>query len=357
MRQRDVNRPGARRRHQLRLLPRRNFTADRAGRRQDRDAGSRERGSKLTRASAFSLKESVCGIGITGLYLGTIIAAASALLRERAAALVPALLAIFILGAGGLGFVGLNKLRFDSFTKSQGTFEKSPSTYGVVYLGHEAFDTPRAKAITEHGLLNAKRILPNGVVYAFDPPWLFARASSYALKMFRAATTPELGYIRVGNPRIGIIFLWMGWCALAVMGLFFGTANRRLWVVLVATATGAVVTLSFYDITLRGSFDLWPLVAVLALSGLYLVVPRIAAAPLRTATSLALIGTIAAGLIFTAATVVKYRDKFQEKPNSFFAPWTVKRCRNILVTYPRLSEERARALCEPPNDRQAPDAR
>jgi len=284
-----------------------------------------------------------------GLYLGTVVAAAHALWRQRGPVILPALLAMSILGAGGLGFLGLDELRFGSLTSTHGTFEASNSVYGLVYLGYGTPSDPYARAFTEHGEFNVKRILPNGLLYTFDPPWWLTRVSKLALSVFRTATEPRLGYIQVDKPRIGILFLWMNWTALAVAGLFSGTANRRLWILLLATATAALVTLAHGMITLRHRFDLWPVLAVLALSGLYVVVPRIAAYPLTTVSSLVLIGITAVGLVFTAYTLRSYTRNFQQRPEGFFGPWTVEHCIEILVTYPRLDEERARALCRPPN--------
>ncbi|EPX78817.1 hypothetical protein Salmuc_04400 [Salipiger mucosus DSM 16094] len=260
------------------------------------------------------------------LYCGVAALIVWALGQRGRAALLPAVLGVAILGAGGAGYLGLNKMRFGSATEVHGSFAAGGTQYGMTFWGFEDEDSARASGFAEHGRFNPGRIVPNLVVYAVSPPQLHAPSASEAvLSLHRAYTEPRFGLIRIEVPDAGIVFLWTFWSIAAAVGIGTLRRARRGEIVLVGVAgIAALLMLSYATIAPRYHVDLWPLVAALAIVGLPHAIRRVSAMRGRWYARLLVVGVI--GTLVNVQTAGAYRYISREHPASDFAAWDAATC-------------------------------
>ncbi|WP_171241301.1 hypothetical protein [Ruegeria sp. HKCCA5491] len=263
-----------------------------------------------------------------GLYAGVVLAIGHGLWRDRSAFLIPAIIAMGILAAGGFGYLGLNALRFGDALITHGSYEGSRVVYGNVFWGIETKDSIRAAAFEEHGRLNPLRVVPNAAFYLFDVPSasFLTGLSDSILGLYRAVTEPILGHIRVGGPRTGLVMLWPLWCLLALFGIRAAWRDTQMAGLVVAVALSAIVTLAYGTITFRYRLDLWPVIATLALMGAVFCMrrePGIAAKAwiVGLGTTAFIVGTAT-----TTASVYKYASPLRERPGEYFEKWSEDAC-------------------------------
>ncbi|PZX14457.1 hypothetical protein LX81_02831 [Palleronia aestuarii] len=286
-----------------------------------------------------------------GLYAGVVIALGLALLRDRQQAIRPALLAIAILGVSGLGFLGLNAVRFGSAVEVHGSYDAESLSYGPVFWGHEMSDSPRASAFEDYGRFNLGRILPNAMLYGLDLPEksVAAPPSEAILSAYRAATE-GLGFIRIEPPRIGAVWLWAPWIVVGMAAFAARGAPRRLLGLVAATGIAAVLTLAYGTVTLRYRFDTWPLFAAVAVVGLYRIAPALGQGTGRPILSGLLVAATLFGVGMTALTAMGYRDEFSvNAPTNFFVRWTREEC-IAKAKFHDFSQERLDQICALPGE-------
>ena len=258
-------------------------------------------------------------------------------------------LAFAILGASGIGYLGLNMARFGDATQTHGSFAKTEVQYGFVFWGFEETDSARAKAFKTHGKFNIKRIPHNFTVYAFDPPMVKTYLDPVS-ERFHAFTKQvlagDLGFIKIEQPYVGIVFLWPLWILFAVYSI---SAPRATWRKMSIPVAGglviALLTLSYGTVTLRYRVDIWPALSIFALIGLAALLPKFAASPERAAWKWGIGACFIVGLLFSANSAGQLRY-FQV--NEQTRPvWTLDQCR-LLTGKKGFSEADTNRICQPP---------
>ena len=282
-----------------------------------------------------------------GLYAATMLMCLGMLLEHRRQALFSIVMALSILGASGLGYLALNKLKFGSVGATHGSFSESGVQYGPVFWGLEDEDSERARAFARHGKFNIRRVPSNLAVYALDPPPAFGETPIRMMNaLHEKAMASGLGFIRIENPRIGFVYLWLPWLVMIVVAI----GMRRFWQgmisvipVLAGTAISAALTLSYATIALRYRFDLWPFIAALAVMACPVIVPRLAAW-LADGRRIVAILVLVFSINMSLVTAVSYSQSFREEPSGFFAPWSIETCRERAMAK-GLPAERIDAVC------------
>ncbi|WP_068117256.1 hypothetical protein [Tropicimonas marinistellae] len=284
-----------------------------------------------------------------GLYAGTVFAAGLVLLRDRWRAVRPALLAMAILFAGGVAFLGLNAAKFGNVGQTHGTFEADGVQYGTTFWGADNIEGKKAAAFIEHGRFNLARIPANLMVYGAAPPQLLAsRSYDRVVALHASLTEDRLGFIRIEKPGAGAIFLWTGFCVLAGIGLCSGIARLRPYAGLVlAAGTIAVVTLSYGTITLRYHVEIFPIIGVLALVGCGRFAPWAARARSKIAVGFLALVVCAVGAVSSGATALYSSVLLNEDPGTFFEPWSEEMCLDH-TGQKNFAEARARQICRQP---------
>lgn len=237
---------------------------------------------------------------------------------------------VLILGLAGLGFLSFNAARFGDPLRMFGDNQAGVIEYGFIFWGLQDGTTPRIAAFVEHGTFNLKRILPNLMIYAIDVPR--SVVSLWVQNAYRAMTLDTVGFIRIETPRVGFAWLWMPWLALPVLALF--TPRLGPWrgtVPVIATAVITLMILSYGTITLRYRFEVFALIAVLAL----LALPRLLAGGASVAGWLRGLGrallllSLAGAVCATLWTTWLYRHKFERTAAEPF--WSYETCREYAV--------------------------
>lgn len=283
-----------------------------------------------------------------GLYLGTAIAIGLALLYQRRGAWRPAVLAAAILGLSVAGYFGSNVARFGSATQAHGDFNASAVQYGAAFWGYETVDSKRSAAFVEHGKFNLGRIPPNLMLYLADVPQEgpLGRIARSVDDLFRAATTEKFGLIRIEGPRVGMLLLWPAWFVLAAAALFAWRAAPRFLGLVLAVGAAAGVTLAYGTITLRYRVDLWPVLAVFAIIGLYAVVPRLAGKRSQALLATVLVLGVLAGAAVSGLAGKRY-GAITSVDLPFFARWSFEECAEKVVRR-GLPSSRISAICSLP---------
>ena len=265
-----------------------------------------------------------------GLYAATLLMCLGMLFEHRRQALLSVVVAFSILGASGLGYLALNQIKFGAAGATHGSFSEGGVQYGPVFWGLEDESSDRAKAFAKHGKFNIRRIPSNLAVYALDPPPTFGETPIRMMNaLHEKAMASGLGFIRIENPRIGFVFLWLPWLVMIAAAL----GTRLAWQsmksslpVLAGTAISAGLTLSYATIALRYRFDLWPFVAALAVVTYPAVAPRLSAW-LADGRRIVAIAVLVFSMNMALVTAVSYSQSFREEPGGFFAPWSGEVCR------------------------------
>lgn len=178
-------------------------------------------------------------------------------------------LAFGILGLSGALLIASNALRFGDPGQMHGTFGKSEVQYGWVFWGAETEDSARALGYLKYGQFNARRVLPNAAMYLAAPPVaLIGEEAAERVEDLFHFSEPSVKFMRIEQPNVGILFLWLAWTILAAAGL----RQKALWRMpalagMVGVGSGALLMLSYGTITLRYHVDLWPLFAFPAAFG------------------------------------------------------------------------------------------
>ncbi|WP_299473010.1 hypothetical protein [uncultured Roseibium sp.] len=258
-------------------------------------------------------------------------------------------LALAILGASGVGFLGLNVARFGDATETHGRYTKDSIQYGFVFWGYEDRDSARAEAFKEHGKFNVKRIPHNVAIYTLDLPTIqeYVDPLSEQVHTFaRNTLAGDLGFIRIEKPFAGILFLWPLWL---VFALWSFKAQRSVWTKLAIPLTGGLVlaflTLSYGTITLRYRIDLWPALSLFVLAGLSAAMPRIAVTRNKAAWKWGLGICFLAGLAMSANVTGQLRQ-FRVSPEAT-SVWSLEECRQ-LASLRDFSTEQTDTICQPP---------
>lgn len=285
------------------------------------------------------------------MYAGVGVAGLQFVWQARGRALLPLVLVLGLLGAGGGAFLALNEARFGAADKAHGAFAGEGVIYGTVFWGHEDPDGLRARGFREHGRFNAGRILPNGAMYLAAPPqplpYWFAR-HRVVHEVHEGVTEPRVGWIRVEYPDTGVLWLWTGWMVAAGASLWAGWAAwSRMAGAVTSGAIAAGLIFAYATITMRYHIDLWLAIAPLALLGIGALAPALARARARSAGPPLLVAACAAGLYYNTSVAQVYRNGFLEHPGSFFAPWSEARCRELAVAKGFGPTDLGR-ICRPP---------
>lgn len=285
---------------------------------------------------AIGLYAGVCMIALVSVRLG----GRRNWSRAGAAMLI---LALF----GGL-LLAFNAARFNGLSVMHGTFAKSELQYGMAFWGFEDPTRGRARAFEEHGRINAGRIPPNLLFYAAAPPSTAATEPVLAVFEGFNAFFPAAAFIRVEEPRAGVILLW----PFFVLLMGFGVRRRSLWQMpaLAGTAAfsiAALLMLSYATITLRYHVDIWPAVAFPALFGIGPVAALMAADfPRGWAIKLAVPVLLVGGILFGTAIAIGSRARLIEEPGGSARRWSFDYCarRAMLRGF---SPDRSRQICLP----------
>lgn len=230
--------------------------------------------------------------------------------------------ALAILGASGLIYLGVNKVRFDDgFTYHGGSH--GPVVQGTVYLGMEAPDSPRWRGFSEHGRFNVRRIIPNASYYLLSDKKLHADLTSWF----------ETGFVRLEPPMRSVVEIWAPWLVMLVagLGLFSAGIRReqriRPWaspglalLLLAASLILHFTMLSYATVTLRYTTELFVFVFFGAILSLGLLLPL--AEQLGRGRGAALLSTalvtLALSLNASSQLGVEYRKKFRDGDRFFF---------------------------------------
>jgi hypothetical protein len=246
--------------------------------------------------------------------------------------------AVAILGAFGVALLAFNELRFGSMVQMSG----GEGGYGFHFWGAWDPSEPRFSGFANHGRFSADRIVPNLMVYLLDLPGgpigeAMQRAHLYLLS--------DHGNIILRPPRLGMVYYWLPWFLLALLGLRGATAGlRHVWAPLLATAVGAAMMASYGTVALRYRFDLWPFLVVLAM----LALPRVLL-DLKTKHNAPAIATTGLGLalmpsLFTMV-VVAYVYAFNHVEFSIYSRWTFETCARMVTGNPSLGPDAVDRLC------------
>jgi hypothetical protein len=247
--------------------------------------------------------------------------------------------AVAILGFFGAGLLAFNHLRFGNMLQlGSGTAVQ----YGFYFWGAWDLSEPRFSGFAAHGRFSADRIVPNLMVYLLDFPGgpignAFGRAHRYLLS--------DHGNIIIRPPRVGMMYYWLPWFLLALAGLRCATAGlRHAWAPLLATAVGALMMASYGTVTLRYRFDLWPLLAALAMLALPRVLlalkaPQDAQPILMRRLALVLVASLA------MMAVVTYFYAFNHVEYSIYSQWSHETCAEMVTAKEGLGPNAIERLC------------
>jgi hypothetical protein len=282
-----------------------------------------------------------------GLYLGTVLAVLWGIKSARVAFVLPAFIALSLLGVGALGYVGVNAARFGDITTVHGSFSGGYIIYGNVYWGIEAADSERAAAFEEHGRFNILRVIPNGIMYLFRLPT--GHLSGALESMFRSVTEPVLGYIRIAPIRWGLFALWPMWCLLAFSGIKSVRYDPKMTGLVVALAVSAGLTLAYGTISFRYQFDLWPIIAVLACLGAIAVLRATKSEDQATPSIHYYALALMVGLVVTDIALTEYKNFGREVPGHYFQTWSKDFClQRASAPSLGLSDAQSQWTCRPP---------
>lgn len=285
-----------------------------------------------------------------GLYIAVVLLCLIGLWKFKRQMILSSFFAMLVLGTSGLGYIGINILKFGSQPVAHGSFSDGPVQYGTTFWANEtSSNSERAKTFTENGFFNAKRILPNFAMYTFEPPIHIVgnKIANEIEEKFYSITKPSLGFIILEGPRIGILYLWLAWISIIIYSLSIFSNWHSLKsgiIILIATGTAYLITLSFGAITFRYRFDMWPFFASLVVL-LLPIVAKNTSELMQGTKRLFVVLLIGISINLSIKTAYNYSKFFTEVPGSFFERWTVPFCKKLVETK-NLGSIRIKELCE-----------
>lgn len=162
------------------------------------------------------------------------------------------LLPSLILLVGGLSYLGLNLVRFDTIF-----FNNAIENYGF-FIGGEGY-SERLLAMKEHGSFNLKRI-PGNAAFYFGGLW------DLHSQLIEAA---NVGFVRKETPIVRLLLLWGAPIALAVFVALRLLVRRSQSVAVFGLAfalcfcAGSLLQLSYATVTYRYAAEMWPPILLL----------------------------------------------------------------------------------------------
>lgn len=273
-----------------------------------------------------------------GLYAATCLLALLALWQDGRRALPHAAGAVAVLGLFGAALLAFNHLRFGNVMQMG---SGAGVTYGFRFWGLWDPGEPRFSGFAAHGRFSAERIVPNLMVYLVDLP---GYPFGDAIQRIHGYLLADHGNVIIRPPRLGMVYSWLPWFLLALLGLRGAAAGlRHAWAPLLATAVGALMMTSYGTVTFRYRFDLWPFLAALAMLALPRVLLGLEA---RSARSTAMIaGTLALvpGVIMTALAAIAYA--FNHVEYSVYSQWSYETCASMVAAKDGLGPDAVERLC------------
>ncbi|WP_189641573.1 hypothetical protein [Paramylibacter ulvae] len=284
-----------------------------------------------------------------GLYFGNVLLLGYLLLHHKSKVIIPVLCSFAILLVCGLALLGINMLRFGDPTRMHGALHQDTLEMGFVFFGFQPYDTPRNLAFAEHGRFNISRILPNFMLYFWDLPNIHITNS---LNSFRVSLheiygvlTSNLGFIRNEIPTVGIFYLWMPWCATAILGVaFIRKMNAIKYVMLTTTLIILLMISSYGTLTLRYRAELWPFIAVLV----WIILSSV-----NWSRNGAIMNKIALGLVFSITLIISsvvgfvilnhYSTYFRS--HDHYGIWSYDYCAEIVSKKIELGPNRVDRIC------------
>lgn len=279
------------------------------------------------------------------LYAGVGLLMLSHVVRERFTRLGPLIAATLLLGAFGSGLLAFNAARYGDPLQIHGDHGASTIEYGFTYWGLESAETSeRVAAFVEHGTFNAARVGPNLMLYTIDVPWYILVGANWSDRdfgpidaLYREMTLDRVGFIRLEPPRLGFVYYWTPWLALAALGVLRPPAGsaargvyRRGWVLLAMTGAMALLILAYGTVTLRYRFEVFPLIAALGLLALPRVLAWQAAHPGGGRLVTWGMGAMTAGAgLVSLALANLYADKLAQREVS--SHWTYETCERLVL--------------------------
>ena len=180
-------------------------------------------------------------------------------------------IAMAVMGLFGAGLLAMNQIRFGDFKQSHGSLTDGPVEYSSVYWGLEDKNGTRARTYTVEGPFNVERFIPNAMIYFFAPPSdMGVNSVIESMRGLHDRMMAPKEPLTIADPSSGLIFMWPLWCLLAVIGL----RQRELWRMPVAPAIAASVIgpfamICYLTITIRYHADLWLLLSLPAVFGVF----------------------------------------------------------------------------------------
>lgn len=179
--------------------------------------------------------------------------------------------AMIVLGLAGALLLGMNQIRFGDFKQTHGSLTDGPVEYSSIYWGIEDKNGTRARTYTVEGAFNLERLVPNAMIYFFAPPSNMGADSIIdSMRRLHARMMAPKAPLVIADPSAGLIFMWPLWCVLAIVGL----RQRELWrmpfaPLLTTAVIGPLAMICYLTITIRYHVDLWLLLGVPALFGVF----------------------------------------------------------------------------------------
>ncbi|MTI45584.1 hypothetical protein JM93_01015 [Roseibium hamelinense] len=285
-----------------------------------------------------------------GLYAVTLFAILIVLRSDLKRGVLPAVIALGILGLFGSGYVLINALKFGSPVTTHGSFTSGEVQQGFAYWGLEDENSERARGFNEHGRFNPLRVIPNGLIYTFDLPQSlppFKEAGRKIRNLYADTTQPLYGFVRFEVPRIGIAYLWPGFLLLGAFALRTPRSEFTRYAPLMAGLfLTLLLTLSYATITLRYRVDLWPFIAVIALLGLAGLNHSTLSAGWNRFAGFALGLCAMLGISATALAALIMQIRLTE--TDIMSRWDFETCVELVVER-GFSQERSETLCALPS--------
>ncbi len=192
-------------------------------------------------------------------------------------------IAMIVLGLFGVGLLAMNQVRFGDFRQTHGSLADGPIQYSSIFWGLEDKNGTRARTYTEQGPFNVERFVPNAMIYLFAPPSeMGADGVIESMRGLHDRMMAPKEPLTIADPSAGLIFMWPLWCVLAVIGLRQRVLWRMPFAPAIATAViGPFAMICYLTITIRYHVDLWLMLGLPSLFGIFGLARMLAEKPER----------------------------------------------------------------------------